>query len=169
MEIKDNSESVLEDNKILEELLEQNKKINETALHDIQEEYKKYIEDVHNNLNIFATWVKNQLDLQKLYQIFANDFDEKYRSDLFENMYDFFLDDKFVTDNMIFYWKCLVINLLQNNKKYKSYISDLHIDFYNMETNFRLIKEKKKYIFKCFIEDEMICYFKENGNMYYVC
>jgi len=167
-----NNDTSDSDEKELAELMEQKKLLekNETDEKEAEEKLKReieqHIEDAHNNINIFTTWMETNQSQKQLYKCFGEDFSVEYRSALFENICEFFKDDTFVTDNVIFYWKVMVVNLLSQSKKYKSYIDNLVLDTKTKETNIRLVKEK--YIFRCFIDDEHLCYFKENGNDYYV-
>lgn len=174
----------------LKKLLEQKKQIEENQANiekeeeRLRKESEQHIEDTYNNLNIFVLWIKDNLtnkdnlantnDLTNkdnltnkvLYKSFTKSFSTEYRTHLFENICEFFKNETFVTNEILFYWKYIVIHLLQHSKKYKSRSKKLTFDISNFETNLRLVKEK--YIFKCFIGDRFICYFKENGNDYYV-
>jgi hypothetical protein len=132
----------------------------------LQIELEQHNEDVKNNLAIFLHWIKINYSSKELYKNFCDDFSEQYRTELFENICEFFRDETFVSDEILFYWKCIVAHLLKNSKKYRSYIGDLIFDYEKQTTNLKVVREK--YIFKCFIDDEQICYFKENGTDYYV-
>lgn len=132
----------------------------------IKLEIMQHIEDVQNNLNIFTTWAKDNVAKPNLYVLFYNNFGVEYRISLFENICEFFKDDSFVTDEILFYWKCIVVSLLQTSKKHKSSLDDLEFDINALQTNLRMVREK--YIYRCFIGEEPICYFKENGTDYYV-
>ena len=154
------------------ELQEENERVEKELLIKQQEQHK---EDCKNNINIFSNWMEDKInmnlmsdkmDKNNLYTLFKQQFDVKYRTDLFENICEYFNDLSFVTDDILFYWKYIAICLLKSSKKYKYYLGDLVFETYIKETNFRLVKEK--YIFRCFIGDESLCYFKENGNDYYV-
>lgn len=136
------------------------------AAKKLQLEYEQHIEDAHNNLKIFATWMQCSLSEKELYKAFRENFTEEYRTALFEDICEFFKDPSFVTDDVLFFWKFIVISLLRTSRKYKSYITDLVFDLDSRVTNFRMIKTK--YIYRCFIGEEPICYFKENGNDYYI-
>lgn len=166
-EIIDNEEIELE--WLIKQKNELKKEEERIRLEEIQfeEELKQHIEDTKNNFAIFLHWIKNINCLSEdLYNIFCNDFSEEYRSQLFENICEFFKDESFVTDEILFYWKSMVVNLLKKSKKYRNSIEDLVFDPVNQITNLKIVKEK--YIFKCFIDDERVCYFKENGTDYYV-
>lgn len=158
--------------KELVQLLEQKKQIEENKIREKEEEEKlkieleKHIEDVRINLNIFLSWMKNSLLDENTYKSFKKDFNPEYCSKLFDNICEFFKDNSFVTDEILFYWKFMVICLLRTSKKYKSLLGNLTFDLEKRETNLRIVKEK--YIFRCFIDENHICYFKENGTDYYV-
>lgn len=129
-------------------------------------ELKQHVEDVQNNLGIFSAWIKGRKSFDNLYKDFGRDFSCDYRSQLFENIYEFFNDSSFVTNEILFQWKHIVVSLIKSHKKYKYCLDNLFFDKDTQDTNFKLVKEK--YIFKCFLGEEQICYFKENGNDYYV-
>ena len=150
----------------LADLLKKHKQLEEAAEEELQKQIEQHIEDCRNNLNIFSQWVDNKTNSESLYALFKKEFDDNYRSDLFCNICEFFNDPQFVTDDLLFSWKCMVVCLLKASKKYKGYLSDLVFVPKTKETNFRLVKEK--YIFRCFIGEKHLCYFKENGNDYYV-
>ncbi|XWV24856.1 mg583 protein [Tupanvirus deep ocean] len=156
----------------LEKLLKQKQELDEIKRQEEEEEkelkkkLEQHIEDVRTNLAMFSKWMKNKKLFDNLYKDFCNDFSPEYRSELFENVCEFFKDESFVTDDILFYWKHLVVHLLKTSKKYKYYLQDLVFDHETHDTNLRLVREK--YIFKCFIGEEQLCYFKENGTDYYV-
>jgi hypothetical protein len=162
----------LEELEELEKLLKQKQELDENARkeREAEEQFKRemeqHIEDTQNNLGIFLSWMRDCTNKKNLYKDFCRDFSSEYRSLLFENICEFFKDEKFVTDEILFYWKYMVVFLLRTSKKYKSGLENLIFNFENKETNFRIVKEK--YIFKCFIGEEQLCYFKENGTDYYV-
>lgn len=150
----------------LEKLLETKRKMELAAEEEFKREREQYINDAKNNLKIFETWMTANFNNIHLYTSFVEEFDEKYRAELFGNMCDFFKDTTFVTNEILFYWKYLAISLLKMSKKYKSYLVDLKLDLSSKETNLRFVKEKCT--FRCFIGEEPLCYFKENGNDYYM-
>jgi len=160
------SEPSVEDEKILSELLEKHKLIEEACQKEIADETAQHLADATNNFGIFKTWMEQNMSTQDLYKVFLVTFDQEYRSSLFDNICEFFSDSELVSDDFLFYFKMLIISILRNHKKFKSYLSSLTINTENQTTNLRLIKAKQT--FKIFIEDEFLCYFKENGNDYYV-
>ena len=127
---------------------------------------EEHIENTANNFNIFLTWIKQNLGEKNLYKSFSDNFTSEYRVELYEGISEFFNDELMVTDDILFYWKFIVVTLMRSSRKYKSYIDDLIFDLETRNTNVVLVKEK--HIFRCFVADEPICYFKENGNDYYV-
>lgn len=155
-----------EEDKELLKLLEMKEKINMAQKEALEAEYDKHIEGCKNNLNIFVTWFKSNSYNNNLYNDFTKNFSTNYRIELFENINEFFMEENLITDDVIYYWKNLVIALLYNSKKYKSYLKNLEFDEKNKSVNLRLVP--KKLIFECFIGDEHLCYFKENGFDYYV-
>lgn len=129
----------------------------------------QHIQDVENNLAIFTTCMRAILkepSKLNLYDAFSQNFDMGYRSSLFENVCEFFKNEEFITDEILFYWKLLIVCLLKSSRRYKTRIDDLVLDMENQSTNLRLVREK--YTIRCFINDEHICYFKDNGDAYYV-
>ena len=155
-----------DDEKQLAELLKQHKVLEEEAEKQFKFEMEQRIENAKNNLGIFSQWMEDKVDKKDLYKLFNEQLSAQYRTELFENMCEFFSDQSFVTDDILFHWKNIVVCLLRMSKKYKYQISDLVFELSNKKTNLRLVKEK--YIFRCFIDDTHLCYFKENGNDYYV-
>ena len=155
-----------DDEKELAELLEKHKQIDRANNEQLEKELQQLVENAKNNLNIFSTWMSENIKNKNIYEDFRNQFDAEYRSDLFENMCEYFMDSTMVSEDLVFYWKYLIIALLKTSKKYKSYSSELVVDENDKKTNLALVKEK--YIFRCFINGEHLCYFKENGNDYYV-
>ena len=161
----------VEDEQILSELLEKHKSIEEAYQKEIADETAQHVQDADNNYGIFRTWMEQalldqSLSNQSLYKVFLETFDQEYRTNLFDNICEFFNDSELVSDKFLFHFKMLIISVMKNNKKIKSCLSSLTIDIENQTTNLRLIKAKQT--FKIFIEDEFLCYFKENGNDYYV-
>ncbi len=168
-----NPENIDNDNESIESLLEKKRRI-EQEEKELQEEIDNHLQNVRNNLQIFIVWAKNTHSREDFYKKFVEEFDDNYRSQLFENVCEFFNDDTFVSDECVFYWKSIVVNLLTTNKKYSQKLvelkensgKELKTDLKLMTTNLRLVKQK--YIFKCFVEDEPVCFFKENGVNYYL-
>lgn len=124
------------------------------------------LEQIEKNIKDFSAWIDLHLTDTNLYELFCKTFGASYRSQLFEDICDSFKNSILVTDDVLFNWKGLIVHLLKNSKKYKSFINDLVFNPVAKKTNLRLVKDK--HTFKCFIDDEFICYFKENGNDYYV-
>ena len=154
------------DEKELAELLEKHKQMDKDATEKLEKELQQHIEDAKNNLNIFNTWISENINNEGLYKEFHDQFDLKYRIDLFENMCEYYMDQSMVSEDLVFYWKYLIISLLKTSKKYKSYLDELTVSTEKKETNLALVREK--YIFRCFVKGDHLCYFKENGNDYYV-
>ncbi|QGR54031.1 hypothetical protein [Moumouvirus maliensis] len=114
----------------------------------------------------FITWMKENKDNENLYKTFSNIYSCEYRTQLYENIIKYFNDEQVITDEFLVYWKLLVIDLIKNNRRHKHYIKNITIDLDNHTSNLRLDKEKG--VFKCFLDGNYICFFKENGNDYYV-
>lgn len=160
------AEITADDENILAELLVKHKQIEEACQKEIESEAERYLEDATNNICIFKTWMEQNLTTPNTYKAFSENFDQEYRSSLFGNICEFFNDNELLSDDMLFYFKVLIVSILKSHKKFKSYLSDLTCDIKTKSTNLRLIKAKQT--FKIFIGDEFLCYFKENGNDYYV-
>lgn len=167
-----------EEEKILAELLEQKKKLNELKQQEEEEEnfkreFEQHMEDVKNNINIFLTWSNEHYTEDDFYKNFSKNFSKDYRMALFENICNFFKDENIITDDVLWYWKILIINIIKSHKKYKYYIDnkneyfdeDFIFDINNRTTNLNIVKEK--HILRCFVGENPLCYFKENGNEYY--
>uniref|UniRef100_A0A6G6ABJ4 Uncharacterized protein n=1 Tax=Borely moumouvirus TaxID=2712067 RepID=A0A6G6ABJ4_9VIRU len=114
----------------------------------------------------FITWMKENKDNENLYKTFSNIYSCEYKTQLYENIIKYFNDEQVITDEFLIYWKLLVIDLIKNNKRHKHNIKNITIDLDNHTSNLRLDKEKG--VFKCFLDGNYICLFKENGNDYYV-
>ena len=157
---------------ILSDLISQKEKLDiekmkeELAQKQLEESIQKNIMDVHNDLAIFVTWMQYSFNKENLYDDFHKNFDEEYRTCLFENVCKYFKNEEFITDEILFYLKCIIFCLLKASRKYKTRIDSLNFDINNRSTNLRLVREK--YTIRCFVDDEHLCYFKDNGNIYYV-
>ena len=149
----------------LNDLLNKNKIIRS----NMKEEY--IIDDeVNNNINIFGTWMKQKYRSSNIYNKFVLMFDNKYRSDLFKNIYDHLENDTLITNDILFYWKLIIIDLIKCDKKYSYFMKYLQIDYQKKESNLYL--SKNKYVFRCSLyfngNYELICQFKDNSNDYYI-
>ena len=113
-------------------------------------------------------WVKDKDSIycDNFYRVFESTFNSEYRSELYNTIYNYFNDNEIVSNELLIFWKLLVIDLIRNNKKYNSNISTIYVDLKNQSTNFVLVKEKA--VFRCYVDEEPLCFFKENGNNYYV-
>lgn len=132
---------------------------------------EEHMNDARNNFNIYLTWIESygpnlSHSDGNFYKSFSDVFSTEYRENLYANICEFFNDETMVTDDVLFYWKYMVVVLLRSSRKYRSYIDHLVFDLKTKETNLVLVKEK--HIFRCFVNDKPICYFKENGCDYYV-
>jgi hypothetical protein len=165
-EITQENKPSVEDEKILAELLEQHKIIEDSYEKEMAAELEKRLEEANINFNIFSKWMSLNLKGTGLYKSFIAKFDTEYRMAFFSNVSDFFSDNKLVTDTLLFYFKVLIFDMLKTHKKFKSCVTEITIDHDTQKTNLRLIKAKQT--FKIFINDELLCYFKENGNDYYL-
>lgn len=155
----DNKEPNLDDKLLLINDLDIEKKI----LQDEEKKKQKNI-DINDNINIFLNWIKKFIDNENMGEVFTEIFPKKYRMKLFKNMLDF-SGSEVIGEEHVFYWKMLIFYYLKHNKKYQEYIKYVKYSLEKKETNIKI--EKFKRIFKCYINSEFICYFKENGNEYY--
>ncbi|AGF85229.1 hypothetical protein QJ854_gp553 [Moumouvirus goulette] len=114
----------------------------------------------------FIIWMKENKNNDNLYKTFSNIYSPEYRTSLYDNIIKYFNNDTVITDEFLIYWKLLVIDLIKNSKRYKHNIKNININLDENMSNLRLDIEKG--IFKCYIDNDSICYFKENGNDYYV-
>lgn len=164
-----------DDDNILETLLKQNKILQEAESESGSESEPNCAEDdniviVQSNLDTFATWMRNRLavtsELHKLYSEFCSAFSADIRINLFEQIHQYFHNESIVTDDIIFYWKCIVVCLISISKKYKMYVDDIDISVKERTNNITLVVSK--YIFRCFINAAPVCTLKENGTDYYL-
>lgn len=147
-------------------LLEEEQAVELKAQQEMELAIQQHIEDVQNNIGIFVTWMQTSYKDKNLPESFQNSFDDDYRSKLFENICEFFKHEEYITDEVLFYLKCIIVCLLKASRKYRTCLDKLEFDIETQETNLRLVRDK--YNIRCFIADEHICYFKDNGNLYYV-
>lgn len=148
------------------ELLNVKKNLTQT----IEKENLENKDELQVYLAIFLKWIKyyvsTNVKKEEIYNKFSLEFDCVYRMKLFEIFCNYFNDESIVTDDVLFYWKYFVFCITSVNKKYNADIKDVIFSFTEKTTNFRLVKVK--HIFRIFIDDDPLCYFKENGNDYYV-
>src|ERR1700733_10011780 len=161
IEVSEKTDTLIDDLE-LGELLKKHKLLDEQETITFQKELKMQTEDTKNNVLVFSEWIDNNIHLinsGELYKIFANSFSKEYKSGLYEGLNEYFNDRDFIPDNVYFGFKALIKDLLD---------SELKLDFNvkNKTTNLKLIKKKR--IFGCLIGEDHVCYFKENGNDYYV-
>lgn len=154
------------DSEIIQDLIEKRRLLENDAKKKLEQEITQKLEDAKNNFNIFRIWAQNNLSAANLYSIFCENFDVKYRMDLYQNVNEYFMDDVVVDTEFLFYWKFLILSILKNHKRYRSYLSGLEIDVDNKTCNLALVRDRA--VFRCFLNEEPLCYFKENGNDYYV-
>jgi hypothetical protein len=122
--------------------------------------------DVQNTFDIFKVWMAMNLKTDNIYKLLSTQLDAHFRSNMFEYLVHFFSEEEIITDECLFYFKVIVADLIRTNKKFKHDSKDIVIDLDAKTCNLSLVKEK--YMFKCLINDEQLCYFKENGNDFYV-
>ena len=169
------------DEEIIKDLLDKcNIKSSETESDEDEDEDKlKHFENIKNNINMFSKWIEsliintdgenNSLKpyIGNIYDIFSSNFENEFRMELFENIYEVLFDQNIISDTVIFYWKYIVISILNTDRKFKKEIGNLVFDLKNKYSNLNLLKTK--HVFKCFIDEDELCYFKPNGYHYYVC
>jgi hypothetical protein len=145
------------------DLLEMNKQFREEELAKAAR-----LSEIQNNLSIFQTWMAENKQTPNLYKRFCHTFDLQYRCDLYQNIDEYFTNQDVVTDDVLFDWKTLIYDIISINRKYKLCLDEYgaRLDFDTKETNLKVTP--KKHIFQCYIDDIPLCYFKENGNDYYI-
>lgn len=164
---------------IIPELVDSNKEelaelerllsLKKSGAFDNEDDSELFIEETKTNLNIFLQFMQFMQTYHQektLIKNFYDNFDSAYRSKLYDNICAYFEDDDIVTDEIIFYWKLLVVNLI-NQSKHAHLAKKIEVDFSNKVINLKLVK--KKCLFECYLEGEHVGYFKDNGNNYYVC
>ena len=147
---------------------------------ELQQLLLQELETAKKNLSLFTDWIAATIQIlagdlsspdikinaSSVYQMFEKDFNDEYRNKLFDTFCDHFSNEEIVTDDILFYWKFIVICLLQTNRKFRFRLEEIECNLHDRTTNLRMVKEK--YMFRCFIAEDHLCYFKENGNCYYV-
>lgn len=151
----------------LEKLLLQRQELEEAEEEErqFQLELQKHIEDTKNNYDTYIRWIIDNDTNPNLYQDFCKVHDSEFRINLYNGINEFFNNAEMVNDDVLFYWKIMVVHFLRTSRKYKSSLNDLIFDLPNMDTNLVLVKEKC--MFRCYIGEEPLCYFKENGTDYF--
>nr|AEX62676.1 hypothetical protein mv_R471 [Moumouvirus Monve] len=114
----------------------------------------------------FITWMRENKNNDNLYKSFSDIFSSEYRTSLYENIIKYFHNEEVITDEFLIYWKLLIIDIIKNNKRHKHNMEYININLDTQITNLRLDKEKG--VFRCLVDNNSICFFKENGNDYYV-
>lgn len=121
--------------------------------------------DAKSVINRFVDWMYNNYQDQYLYPKFVENFDQAFIIELFETYCRSFLNTEIVSDKALIYWKLMCIHLIAKNKKYTDRVKDIYIDVENATSNLKLVIDKQ--MFRCYIDNERLCYFKENGYEYY--
>jgi hypothetical protein len=139
----------------------------------IMDEYNKNlghqedtVQNAKENIDIFVKWMSDNYTSEQLYFDFAKSFPNKFLLDLYWDMCNHFMNGELVSDDAVFYWKLIIISLLKKHKYLSNELDDLVLDIDNKYCNIKLVQPKN--IFRIFIKNRSICYFKENGNEYYV-
>ncbi|QTF49233.1 hypothetical protein qu_341 [Acanthamoeba polyphaga mimivirus] len=133
---------------------------------DFEKQQLERLENAGRDIDTFKNWFKNKTDDSNVYNVFESTFSPEFRSQLYEYINEFFNNNDIVTDQLLAYWKILIKNIMRSNRKYQVIASKINVDENTHDSNLKLFKEKS--MFRCFMDEEPICYFKENGNNYYV-
>ncbi|AKI80055.1 hypothetical protein [Niemeyer virus] len=133
---------------------------------DFEKQQLERLENAKKDIETFKNWFKDKTDDSNVYNVFESTFGPEFRSQLYEYINEFFNNNDIVTDQLLAYWKILIRNIMRLNRKYQVIASKINVDENTHDSNLKLFKEKS--MFRCFMDEEPICYFKENGNNYYV-
>ncbi len=167
---KDFISLIIPDTTSAEELLEHEIETTQIKL----DNYNKIMQEYKSDIDIFLVWSENNYMKQNYFNLFEKNFSTEYRINLYEIIHDHFDDEKLISDTLLWYFKLLIINALQQKKKYDYLFKDgdkneeeesLSIDYENNQTNMKIVVDK--HAFKCFVDNSLVCYFKENGVNYY--
>ena len=142
---------------------------NNTGVINIQENNFIVVEPSNtceNLTDVFCKWMADNCEKTDFVVMFESQLDERYRMSLFNFINRNFNNEELVDNTTLFYWKILVCAFMKLNKKYAEYVQLVDINNDNKTCNLTLVKFK--HIFKCFIEREHVCWFKENDTLYYV-
>lgn len=124
------------------------------------------IAEMKDNLTIFSVWISKLKSTTDIYNKFTKRFSSKYQVDLYESINYFFHKRNYVTDDMLYHLKLIVYDLIMINKNLADIARLIVFVPETKSTNLTLVNIKS--MFKCFVGDEFICYFKENGEAFYV-
>ena len=124
------------------------------------------VADAINLFEIFNSWYEMNKKVENLIEKFNKDLTQDFRMNLYEFLYDYMEDEKIVTDVTIFNMKMIIYYLIKTHKKFSEDSKEITFDIDKKTTNLYLTRQK--HIFKCYVGDSELCYFKENGNFYYV-
>lgn len=151
-------------NKIMMPELEKNRLQQKKEEDNAEEEAR--IADAINLFEVFNSWYEMNKKVENLIEKFNKDLTQDFRMNLYEFLYDYMEDEKIVTDVTIFNMKMIIYYLIKTHKKFSEDSKEITFDTDNKTTNLYLTRQK--HIFKCYVGDSELCYFKENGNFYYV-
>jgi hypothetical protein len=138
----------------------------------IKDTINQVLSDTDNTtINEFKTWIEpivNEMgsDLYPIYPNFVKNFPADFRSRLFDQIYTYFLDDTIITDEIVYYFKLLVISVIEYTAKYRELFQIIRFNQDSMTSNLKLIP--KKGIFLCTVDNIHHANFKDNGNIYYI-
>lgn len=123
------------------------------------------VDDAKSYFDAFVAWMSTA-DKVDLYKNFVKRFDENYRAQLYKYISKFFKMTTIVTDDIIYYWKLLIIDLVNSSKRYKHYADEITIDAVTKTTPLTILCTKE--VFACYQNDVLIFYFKESNGDYYL-
>ncbi len=111
----------------------------------------------------FTTWIIDHVQESNLYEKFVQDYDSAQRDELYNLFYRHF---NCLSSEVLFYWKYFIGVFIKNSRKYNMHYQSIVYNFDSHIVNFYLTCNKG--VFKCYIDQDHICYFKQNGTDYYV-
>lgn len=116
------------------------------------------------NLNIFQKWITGT-DPSIAYENFIK-FSDEYQIDLYDALNAYYNNVDIVTDDMMYFFKIVIYEYIKNSPKTSEFSSSITFSHDDKKTNLGLIKTKC--IFQCTVGSTVLCYFKHNGNIFYI-
>lgn len=154
-----------------EKTLEMYRQLQQQMQDEFDDKYKEEMAKLQPILLQLVTYVNDHTtDLS--FKSYECDLDSETRNNIFEGIAKYYTDENVVNDKILFAWKTLVLNMIHNNRKYKSDVADIKLS----ETETNMLIEVNKGVFRVCIQDtenskvppRHICYVKNNGDNYYL-
>ena len=129
-------------------------------------------QEVNNAKENFLKLVNFSNSPDATYRSYEQTVESDVRNNIFDQLSKFYSDENVVTDDVLYAFKKLLLNMLQTSKKYKSSVEDLVLT----ETESNMLVEHNKGVFRVYVRDNNnekvpprhVCYVKNNGDNYYL-